>query len=242
MDKTDRQTDKSTRWQFTAYQDQWDLFKEIPDIVAEWMWQTETCPNTGKLHYQGCIRTKSQQRHKAMRCILPGVHIEVARNWEALVLYCKKEDTRVEGSFVKEVNTRRYLKFHDALIRVANAYVDEYANVANAMATLDFDNAILLADVDRDKTDTVCFHKAVEQLCSIYPEDISLYSNPQLIRAWKMCRGLWLRMSACANDVCSHACECSRVHADREDYSRQVEQSLIAETFFSSYGIELDAT
>jgi len=29
---------------------------------------------------------------------LPGVHLEIARNWDALVKYCQKEETRKEGT------------------------------------------------------------------------------------------------------------------------------------------------
>jgi hypothetical protein len=243
MSEIDRQTDKTTRWAFTAYEDQWDLFKEIPSIVSEWMWQIEICPNTGRKHYQGCIKTRTQQRHSAMRKLLPGVHIEVSRNWDALVNYCKKKETSVENTFQQHVNTRKYLKFHEALIRVANAYVDEYANVVNEMKTLAFDEAIAVANAntDADKADTRAYQKAVEQLCYQNPEDISLYSNPQLIRAWKMCRGLWLRMSHCSHDLCSPGCECSD-YQSVEDARRESEREAIARDFFNSYSIDVDAS
>jgi len=109
--KTDRQTDKSSRWQFTAYEDQWDLFKTMPPGIAEWGWQKETCPNTQKLHYQGYLRTTSQVRFSALKKILPGVHIEVAKNWQALINYCQKIDTRVEG---------------EAPVHVVNTYYTQY--------------------------------------------------------------------------------------------------------------------
>lgn len=82
---------RSSRWQFTAYEAQWNLFQgTLPTIVAEVGWQTEKCPETGRLHYQGFIRTTSQQRFTALKKVYPGVHLEVARNWDALVAYCKK--------------------------------------------------------------------------------------------------------------------------------------------------------
>lgn len=98
MAQTDRQTDKTTRWAFTAFEEQWGLFREMPDIVAEWGYQTEECPKTGKRHYQGYLRTRTQQRFSALKKVLPGVHLEPARNWDALLAYCKKTDTRVEGT------------------------------------------------------------------------------------------------------------------------------------------------
>ena len=154
MSQTDRQTDKTTRWAFTAYEEQWSLFKEMPDIIAEWMWQTEVCPETGRKHYQGCMRTRTQQRFSAIRKVLPGVHVEPARNWEALVNYCKKKETSIEGSQQHSKNERKYLKFHDALLRIANAYVDEYVGIADEMKALAFEKAIAHANDNADKVDT----------------------------------------------------------------------------------------
>lgn len=95
--QTDRQT-KSSRWQFTAYQDQWALFEAMPPGIAEWGWQREICPETNREHYQGFLRLAQQQRFAWLAKLLPGVHLEVARNWQALIAYCKKEDTRVSGT------------------------------------------------------------------------------------------------------------------------------------------------
>jgi len=94
---------RSSRWQFTAYEAQWNLFQgTLPAIVAEVGWQTEKCPETGRLHYQGYIRTTNQQRFSALKKAYPGVHLEVARNWDALVAYCKKTDTAIEDTQVSK--------------------------------------------------------------------------------------------------------------------------------------------
>jgi len=98
MAQTDRQTDKSSRWAFTAYEDQWSLFETIPPGIAEWGWNAEMCPKTNRRHYQGYLRTSQQQRFAWLKKLLPGVHLEVAKNWDALKLYCQKEETRIEGS------------------------------------------------------------------------------------------------------------------------------------------------
>jgi len=90
--------DKSSRWQFTAYQEQFSLFQAMPPGVAEWGWNTEICPKTNRTHYQGYLRLAQQQRFAWVRKILPGVHVEIAKNWTALVQYCKKEDTRAPGT------------------------------------------------------------------------------------------------------------------------------------------------
>jgi len=109
--QTDRQTDKSSRWQFTAYEEQWSLFTSMPPGIAEWGWNTEICPKTNRKHYQGYLRLSQQQRFAWLRKLIPGVHIEVAQNWDALVNYCKKEETRAPGTTpVSQVNSM-YTKY-----------------------------------------------------------------------------------------------------------------------------------
>lgn len=105
MSETDRQdrqdtTAKTTRWAFTAYKDQWNLFREghIPATLAEWGWNTEKCPETGREHYQGYLRTKQQVRLSQLKKQFPGVHLEPARNWEATKKYAGKLETRVPGT------------------------------------------------------------------------------------------------------------------------------------------------
>lgn len=89
---------KSTRWSFTAYEAQYGLFEVMPPSVNKWGWQTEICPETGREHWQGYIQLRQQQRFSWMKKNFPGLHVEVAKNWDALVNYCKKEDTRKEGT------------------------------------------------------------------------------------------------------------------------------------------------
>jgi len=123
--KTDRQTDKSSRWSFTAYEEQYGLFNTMPPGIAEWGWNAEICPETNRPHRQGYLRLQSQQRFAWLKKIFPGVHIEVAKNWDALVNYCKKEDTRAPGTTpVHQTNSipshyqyaemvaRKYLELH----------------------------------------------------------------------------------------------------------------------------------
>ena len=102
--------EKSSRWAFTAYEQHWSLFKAMPPGVAEWGWNTEICPKTNRTHYQGYMRLSQQQRFTWVRKILPGVHVEIAKNWDALVNYCKKEDTRAPGteptSFQNDIPTQ----------------------------------------------------------------------------------------------------------------------------------------
>jgi len=91
-------TDKSTRWQFTAYEEQWRLFQAIPPAIAEWGWNTEICPKTNRQHYQGYFLLRTQHRFAAVKKMFPGVHLEIARDWNKLKEYCKKAETRAPGT------------------------------------------------------------------------------------------------------------------------------------------------
>lgn len=96
--------DKTTRWAFTAYEAQFGLFKKMPNAIRAWGWNHEECPETQRKHYQGYILTRQQHRFKghtpadSLRRMFPGVHIEPAREWAALLKYCKKGETRVPGT------------------------------------------------------------------------------------------------------------------------------------------------
>lgn len=96
---------KSSRWQMTVYEGQYGLLQAMPFEVADWGWQDEICPETQKKHRQGYIRTKNQVRLSGVRKFLPGVHVEIARNWAALLAYCKKAETRdPNGQQVHQTN------------------------------------------------------------------------------------------------------------------------------------------
>jgi len=217
MTETDRQTDKTTRWAFTAYEDQWYLFKQIPDKVKEWGWQTEKCPTSGRLHYQGYILTRTQNRHKAMREMLPGVNISAAREWTALLKYCKKTETAIEGTQVSQVNERKFLKFAEALMRIATAYV--------YVSEIEDSNSPVPIVLDEDAR----YQRSVRALLVHNPDDISLYSNPQLLRAWKMSSGFWLRRVLHSYpDVCVLAtgeCEFCELAQEQCNYHERLEEA-----------------
>jgi len=111
--------DKSSRWQFTAYEGQYGLLETMPPGIAEWGWQDEICPTTQRPHRQGYLRLQQQQRFAWLRKTLPGIRVEIARNWDALIQYCKKEETRAPGAVpIHQVNN----------IPTLFAYADEVAD------------------------------------------------------------------------------------------------------------------
>jgi len=186
----DRQTDmfsdkgpeKTTRWGFTAFEGQWCHFVFMPDLVAEWGWQTEICPDTQREHYQGYIRTKHQCRFAQMKKLFPGVHIKWARNWDALINYCKKSDTAVPGTQVHAVSESKALSMSDALIVLASNYP--------YLEPLPLDKIDLKTLKDRHDTE---FWMAVENvLRDTDPHLIGLYHQPQYARCMTNLRKFYL--------------------------------------------------
>lgn len=124
-------SEKSSRWAFTAYEDQYHLFDNgMPPGVAEWGWNAEICPETKRNHRQGFLRLSQQQRFAWLRKIFPGVHLEVAKDWNKLVNYCKKEETRAPGTVpVRETNDipTKYVYAEEVAKRLATDYTSEWS-------------------------------------------------------------------------------------------------------------------
>lgn len=179
MSQTDRQTDKSSRWQFTAYEDQWDLFEDIErtGLIKFWKWQTEIAPTTGRKHYQGCMQTVRQVRMSQLVKAFPKVHIEVARDWNALLKYCGKDDTAIQGTQVEQKSDRAYLNMHSCFILLGREYAacrDEYEEcLRHYLTTHDVKDAAVYE-----------YKWLSRRLVEKEPRDVAIYSNPQFQRAW----------------------------------------------------------
>lgn len=177
-------TEKSTRWSFTAYEGQWGLFHKITAPIAEWGWQTEICPETGRKHYQGFIRTQSQVRHKALRDLLPGVHVEVAKDWNKLLNYCKKVDTRAPDSVpVHELAKNRHMTMADALTalvayRPTKQEVEDYEQANNGQ---------FWKYKDRYWHAVNAYLKDTKNY-----ESIGLFTNNQMVVGWTKTFSVWI--------------------------------------------------
>lgn len=175
------ETAKATRWAFTAYEQQWELFKAMPPIVAEWGWQEEVCPDTQRHHYQGFLRTDRQVRLSQLKKALPGVHLEIARNWDALKSYCKKEETAVDGTQRHETVSKS-LTMAQALRRVAE--VRPPSDNSRLELIEDFRQAYIRE-----------YELAVATLLREDPNLIGLYSQPQYERAYVKWRNVWVELA-----------------------------------------------
>lgn len=175
--------DKSTRWAFTAFENEWPLFQTMPDVVAEWEWQPEVCPDTQRKHYQGYIRTKRQVRFAQLRAVLPRVHLEVAKNWEALIQYCRKDKTKA-GASTHQVNGSRAMTMADALTRIA-------AHATCLYWSSNFEDRLISE-----------YWSAVKEILSIDPNAVGLFTQPQYLRAWQHTYSVWCER---AEELVSHA-------------------------------------
>lgn len=90
---------RNRHWSLTLYDyDGEDFCSAARRSGAEYArCQQEKCPETGRLHIQGCIGYKDPITFLQCKKRFPGAHIEVSRSPRAAWDYCGKEDTRVDG-------------------------------------------------------------------------------------------------------------------------------------------------
>lgn len=181
-----QKTDKTTRWAFTAYENQWHLFEVMNDKIAQWGWQIEVCPKTQNKHYQGYMRTKTQQRHKAMKEMFPGVHLESARNWIALLKYCEKPETAVEGTQVRQTNPSQTMTMAQALTKLAL-----HIPFKRAVNWLESTNPIK----ENEEQIKHEFWTAVREILRGDPNSVGLWTQPQYFRAWQHTREVWIDLA-----------------------------------------------
>ena len=139
----------------------------------------EKCPTTGRLHFQGALQCRSQQRFSAIKDWLPTTHIESARKPPVVLKnYAMKQETAVGPKEVRE-NQRKFLSMADALTIIGGL-------------SLDF-----IPKPDTYKQDIKdAYWSAVRQhLRQDKHEDISLFSQPQMIAAWSHTWEVWRERS-----------------------------------------------
>lgn len=116
-------TDKKTFWSVTAYNDEISMLENPPwpSFVLKVYGGKETCPETGKIHFQGMVHLRSQQRMSALKKWLPTAHWEPARNVDALKNYAMKQDTAV-GDKKAVQNTVEHISTEKIMIKLANEW------------------------------------------------------------------------------------------------------------------------
>lgn len=187
--------EKSTRWSFTAYEGQYSVIDALAqqrhELIAEIGWQDEVCPKTQKKHRQGYVRTVRQCRFKQLSTVMPGIHLEVAKNWNALVAYCRKTETRDPSGSQVAVQYERPMRLHEMLMEVAhNIYLIHpvYGKSAKNPSRLD-------SQTDRRLLNRLLVEYS-ESVVRNHPEYAIVLSRQDAKAAWCDFIELWMAKAA----------------------------------------------
>lgn len=181
MTQTDRQTDKSTWWSVTAFGDEIELLEDAsryPNYVAAVHGGRESAPETGRIHFQGAIKCKSQQRLSALKKWLPTSHFEVARSEHALLKYVMKEETATGDKIVRQNETPHY-RMDELLMKIARVRDDVDSDI--------------LDQYESDSKYKEEYWAIVNKIVYDEPRLITAYTIPAVEKAWTQTRGVWIR-------------------------------------------------
>lgn len=94
----------STWWSVTAFNDEIEIMEKppYPAFVRKVFGGRETCPETGKLHFQGAVQCWNAVRLTQFKSWLPTAHLEPAKHKDALQKYAMKQETAVGEKKVQE--------------------------------------------------------------------------------------------------------------------------------------------
>lgn len=186
MSQTDKKTDKATWWSITAFsQIEIDQLNgsQYPDWVFKVYGGMESCPETGRLHFQGAIQARRQVRFSQVKQWLGSAHIEPARDKTALRRYVMKEETAV--GIKKEVqNETPYFRAHELLRKIAIKARQADRQTKEGWITI---NAKTPAKAS--------YWWCVKQILADDATLISAYMNPALEKAWVGTSEYWISES-----------------------------------------------
>lgn len=182
----DRQTDKATWWSITAFEETERAMlagDTFPPFVVRVYGGLEECPDTGRIHFQGAVQCKGQQRFSAIKKWLPKAHIEAARSADALKKYAMKEETAVDEKKVVE-NRSAYIDNQAALMLLAEEKIDYgISRIADELSE------------SIDKIPEREFELLANRIVYRAPVLVGVFSKPDVMRGWRMFRGTFLRLA-----------------------------------------------
>lgn len=112
-------TAKSTWWSITAFDEEIALCEGVlPEFAKAIHGGRETCPTTGRLHFQGALQCFEQVRMAKIKSWLKKAHLEPARSAEALKKYAMKTDTAA-GEKKERVNPIPHYTAHEICLLLA---------------------------------------------------------------------------------------------------------------------------
>lgn len=179
--QTAPEVNRGTNWSITAFNGEADMLESIrkaegthrlPEWVMELHGGLEECPTTHKVHFQGYVRCRGQQRFSKIKKWLPTAHLEVATNKYALAQYAVKDDTAIGEKSVT----------HN------NEFVD--SEKAMRMLAAQGDANAFIPDDHKD-IDGYDFWRRVNKILLEKPYLVGLFSKPDIYRSWKNTKNVW---------------------------------------------------
>jgi len=94
---------KAIWWSVTAFDEEIELCEgALPEYVKRVYGGRETCPTSGRIHFQGAIQCHQQIRFGRLKSWLPKAHIEAAKSVAALKKYAMKTETAVGEKVIRD--------------------------------------------------------------------------------------------------------------------------------------------
>lgn len=201
---TDRRTsDKSSWWSITAFNEDKDRLVRCMDgqeVMPNWVKRIygglEMCPSTEKEHFQGAINT-SHVRFSQLKGWLSGTHIEMRKGTKKqLIAYVMKEETAVGVKTVK--SNPKYLSMDEALMKMSDYLVNKYdPSCYDDYIGMSINGLGITINEDNGYDHLSC---RVMKECGL--SLVSLYSQPQMERAWKKYYRLFISESQKKLGIC----------------------------------------
>jgi len=105
-------SEKATWWSITEFEEQTICMLEDADKYPDWVLKVfggrEKCPNTGRIHFQGALQCRQQQRFSKVKSWLPKAHIEKAVSAVAIKKYAMKTETAISEK-KENINSKKFL-------------------------------------------------------------------------------------------------------------------------------------
>lgn len=167
-------TTKGTWWCITAFNKDLEYLLKVqsgeepmPSFWKELAGGEEECGTTKRRHFQGCLHT-AETRMSKIKKVLPTANIQKLKSTsEKLKQYAMKSETAVGPKTI--VKNDKYYSMEDVLLKCAEIYVEQ-----------------LSEDVDILCEDDCGFRTISSRLVRQNFFLVSLCSQPQMARAWKM--------------------------------------------------------
>lgn len=188
MASADRQTDKGTWWSITAFDEEEQRMLasgDYPPYVKAIFGGLEECPETKRIHYQGAIQCRNQQRFSAIKKWLPKAHIEVAVSAAALQKYAMKDETAV-GEKAEVKNKTPYVSDEMALRMIAKTFLENRELVAGTDYTRKYGT---------DMQKGVFWH-CIRIILRKQPHLCGVMGKPDLWRLWQHTEEVWIELAS----------------------------------------------